>query len=232
MYQDRKGMMQGVNMYCPACQWAAAVDMNAANTFSLGKPAVASATAVASGLATNTTVGANQYLTTQWVSDSPFGRPLVYTPSGSVTMTIDVFGEDYLGQPMTERASWAAVATAVQGKKCFYRVFGWRTQVSGAAITLNIGTGSAGLGLPFKGSIEWAKEGNPPALINPSTLFTAWVAPDLTDPATNASGDTRGLYVPTAALDGLKEFIIGLRTDNSLNANNNGGLHGIRQAAT
>jgi len=226
MYQDRKGMMQGINMYCPACQWAAAVSMNDCNTFSLGKPAVASATAIASALATSAT--GVQWLSTPWVADSPFGRQIQCTPSGSVTATVDVLGEDYLGQPMTERFSWAAVGTAAVGKKAFYRVLAFRTVVAGGGVTVNIGTSGTKLGLPFKGSIEWAKEGNPPALIDPATLFSAWTAPDLTDPATNVSGEPRGLYTCTATPDGVKEFIIGLRTDNSLNANNNGGLHGIR----
>jgi hypothetical protein len=227
MFQPGKGQMQGINMYCPAMQFCAALDMNLCNTFSLGKPAVASATAIATALST-TNVG-TAYLTTAWVADSPYGRPVQCTPSGSVTATVAIFGEDYLGQPMAEQFSWSASAAAVTGKKAFYRVLGMRTSVAGGAVTVNVGTVGSNLGLPFKGSIEWAKEGNPPVLINPSTLFTAWVTPDVTDPATLTTGDTRGQYTCTAALDGLKEFIIGLRADSSLNSNNNGGLHGIRQ---
>jgi len=227
MYQDRKGMMQGVNMYCPAMQYSASLAMNECNTFSLGKPAAASATAIATALATN--VAGTAWLATPWVADSPFGRQIVCTPSGSVTATVVVIGEDYLGQPMQESFSWAAVGTAAAGKKAFYRVLGMKTTVTGGGVTVNIGTSGQKLGLPFKGSIEWAKEGNPPALIDPATLFSAWTAPDLTDPATGTSGDPRGLYTCTAAPDGAKEFIIGLRVDSSLNTNNNGGLHGIRQ---
>jgi hypothetical protein len=59
--------------------------------------------------------------------------------------------------------------------------------------------------------------------------FAKIVAPDLTDPATAVSGDPRGQYIPTAAPDGVKEYIICLRPDGGINANNNGGLHGIRQ---
>jgi hypothetical protein len=81
--------------------------------------------------------------------------------------------------------------------------------------------------LPFKASIEWAKEAG--AFID--LTFAKIVAPDLTDPATNLTGDPRGQYIATASFDGVKEFIVNLRPDTSVNANNNGGLHGIRQAA-
>jgi hypothetical protein len=229
-YRDRQGFMQGMNMYVPAMQWAASIDMGACNTFSLGKPALASATAVATAQVTNGAANSVAFLATPWVSDVPYGRPIVCTPSGSVTATVEVLGEDYLGQPMVERFAWSAVATAVVGKKAFYRVLGMRTVVPGGAITVNIGTAANNnLGLPFKGSIEWAKEAN--ALIAVASPGANWLAPDLTDPATALSGDPRGQYIATAAFDGIKEFVIGLRADSSMNANNNGGLHGIRQFA-
>ena len=58
--------------------------------------------------------------------------------------------------------------------------------------------------------------------------FANYVPPDLSDPATATTGDPRGQYKAVAAFDGVKEFIVSLRADSSLNANNNGGLHGIR----
>ena len=231
MFRPAQGNMQGVNNYVPGMQWSASLEMNACNTFSLGKPAAASATAIGNGLATSQAPGTMTYLAAPWVADSPYGRPIVLTPSGSVTATIDVWGEDYLGQPMVERFTWAAVATAAAGKKSFYRVLAYKTVVAGGGVTIQIGTSGQKLGLPFKGSIEWAKEGTPPALIDPATLFSAWTAPDVTDPATSTTGDPRGQYTCTAAPDGAKEFIIGLRCDNSLNASDRGGLHGIRHYA-
>lgn len=231
MFQPARGYMQGINTYVPAMQWSASLSMNDANTFSLGKPAAASATAVATALVTNTTVGAMTYFAAPIVSDAPYGKLLVVTPSASATTTIDIWGEDYLGQPMVERAAFSASAAALNGKKAFYRILGTKLVVAGGAITLNIGFQDKKLGLPFKGSIEWAKEGSPPVIIDPTTLFSNWTAPDLTDPATAVTGDPRGVYTSVASFDGTKEFVIGLRADNYFNSSNNGGLHGIRQFA-
>lgn len=230
MYRDRQAFQQGMNMYVPSMQWSSSLDMNATNTFSLGKPALNSATAIATALVTNGALNSVAWLNTPWVSDVPYGRPIVVTPSASATYTGDVIGEDYLGQPMIERFAFAASAAAVVGKKAFYRVLAVKVIVAGGAITINVGTANNNqLGLPYKGSVEWAKEAN--VLIAVASPGANQVAPDLTDPATATSGDPRGLYISTAAFDGVKEFVIGMRSDNSLNANNNGGLHGIRQYA-
>jgi hypothetical protein len=114
------------------------------------------------------------------------------------------------------------------GKKPFYRVLGTRTITPTAgAIGIKIGTAGQNLSLPFKGSIEWAKEAG--AFID--LTFAKIVAPDLTDPATALTGDPRGQYIATATFDGVKEFVICLRADTSVNANNNGGLHGIKAFA-
>lgn len=230
MYRDRQGFMQGMNMYVPAMQWAASLEMNNGNTFSLGKPALNSATAIATALVTNGAVASVAWLTTPWVSDVPFGRPIVVTPSASATYTGDVIGEDYLGQPMVERFAFSASAAAVVGKKAFYRVLAVKVVVAGGAITINIGTANNNqLGLPFKGTVEWAKEAN--VMIAVASPGANQVLPDLSDPQTALTGDPRGLYISTAAFDGVKEFVVGMRADNSLNTNNNGGLHGIRHFA-
>jgi hypothetical protein len=57
---------------------------------------------------------------------------------------------------------------------------------------------------------------------------THFLLPDLTDAATNVTGDPRGTYEPIITLDGTKEIRIGLVADNQVNANGNGGLHGIK----
>jgi hypothetical protein len=222
MFRDRQGFMQGMNMYVPAMQWASSLMANEGNVVSLGRP-------LAPGTPTPISIPANGsgYLTEPMVlTDTPYGRNIVVgvttAPTGSTS--IRVFGEDYLGQPMVEDF---AIAGAT-GKKPFYRILGARGMpghtTALAAITVVRG---ANLSLPFKGSVEWAKENN----VFIDLAFAKLVPADLTDPATAVSGDPRGQYIPTAAPDGLKEYVVALRADTSVNTNNNGGLHGIKQYA-
>ena len=220
MFRDRQGFMQGMNMYVPAMQYASSLNANEGNIVTLGRPLAAGGP-----VTINMPANAPGYQPDPIVlNDTPYGRNVVVAvttaPTGSTL--IRVFGEDYLGQPMVEDF---AVAGAT-GKKPFYRILGARGMpghtTAPAVITVARG---ANLSLPWKGSIEWVKEAG--AFID--LAFAKIVAPDLTDPATAVSGDPRGQYIPTAAPDGVKEYIICLRPDGGINANNNGGLHGIRQ---
>ena len=225
MFRDRQGFMQGMNMYVPAMQYASSLNANEGNIVTLGRPLAAGGAPVTinmpaniSGYYTDPVSGKPLEYT-----DTPYGRNIVVAvttaPTGSTS--IRVFGEDYLGQPMVEDF---AVAGAT-GKKPFYRILGARGMpghtTAPAVITVARG---ANLSLPWKGSLEWAKEAG--AFID--LTFAKIVPPDLTDPATATSGDPRGQYIPTAAPDGVKEYIVCIRPDGSINANNNGGLHGIR----
>lgn len=56
---------------------------------------------------------------------------------------------------------------------------------------------------------------------------TQFSLPDLTDPATAITLDPRGTYEPLRTLDG-SEIIVSMLGNPSVNASNNGGLHGIR----
>jgi hypothetical protein len=225
-FRDRQfSNQQGINQYVPGMQWASCLDIQKGSTFSLGKP-VAPITPVVINFAIGTNL--NGFPPAPIVfADTPYGRNIVVgittAPTGGTA--IKVFGEDYLGQPMTEQF----VIGGATGKKAFYRVLGatvlGTTSVAGA---INITQGAL-LGIPYKGTVEWAREGNPPVLIDPGTVYAKCVLADTTDPATAVTGDTRGMYTPTATPDGLKEFVVNLRPDTSINAANNGGLHGIRQ---
>lgn len=159
--QDRAFFSQGVNMYVPKMAYAADMRHSSPGEFSLGSPAAASATAIATAAVGNS-VALTVTAFTTWVSDARYGRTLRVTPSadpGAAGGVWDIYGEDYLGQPMVERFSGANGATAIlYGLKAFYRIFKMVTVTAATnAITLNIGTGTR-LGLPYKGDVAWAKE--------------------------------------------------------------------------
>jgi hypothetical protein len=222
MFRDRQGFMQGINCYVPGMQWSSSLNVSEGSVFSLGRP-------LAPGAATPISIPANGsgYLTEPLVlTDTPYGRNIVLAVTLALTGSthVRVFGEDYLGQPLMEDF---VVAGAI-GKKPFYRILGARGMPghTTAIATCTVVRG-ANLSLPFKSSIEWAKE----AGVFIDFAFAKWVAPDQTDPATALTGDPRGQYIPTAAPDGIKEYIVSLRADTGVNANNNGGLHGIKQFA-
>ena len=223
MFRDRAGFMQGINCYVPGMQWASSLSANEGNIVSLGRP-LAPGTPVTINIPAN----GSGYLTDPLIlSDTPYGRNLVLAVTTALTgsTSVRIFGEDYLGQPMVEDIPVAGGTM----KKPFYRVLGARGMpghtTAVAAITVVRG---ANLSLPWKGSVEWAKEAN----VFIDLTFAKIVPPDLTDPATPATGDPRGQYIPTAAPDGIKEYVICIRPDTSVNANNNGGLHGIRASAS
>ena len=219
MFRDRQGFMQGMNMYVPAMQYASSLNANEGNIVTLGRPLAAG-----SPQAIDIPANASGYLGTPIVfTDTPYGRNIVLAVTTALTgsTSVRVFGEDYLGQPMVEDIAVAGGAM----KKPFYRILGARGMPghTTAIAQVTVARG-ANLSLPWKGSIEWAKEAG--AFID--LTFAKIVAPDQTDPATSSSGDPRGQYIPTAAPDGVKEYIVCIRPDGGINANNNGGLHGIR----
>ena len=89
------------------------------------------------------------------LSDVPYGAPITSTPlsAPAAAFTMDVFGEDYLGQPITERfAHPITVTTPITGKKPFYRVFGTRTILQTAgAIGIKLGRAGQNLSLAVQG---------------------------------------------------------------------------------
>lgn len=159
MFQDRRAFHLGINSYVPAMQYAAAMVHGQPTEVSLGTPAAASATAVIAATAANSV--ANTITALSYTSDGRYGRTVNLAISGNPgnACVHDVYGYDYLGQPMVERYTGANGVTAIlYGKKCFYRVTAFKTITPASnAVTYNIGTGLR-LGLPFKGDIAYAKE--------------------------------------------------------------------------
>lgn len=159
--RDRIAFHTGNNAYVPAMAYASDVVHGQPTPFSLGSPAAESATNVANATITANSA-ANTAFTLAYTSDSKYGRSLRFTPSGNPGATggtFDVFGFDYLGQPMVERISGTNGSTSiVYGKKAFGRVTQAKIVTpSTNAITWNIGTGRR-LGLPYKGDVAWVME--------------------------------------------------------------------------
>lgn len=160
MYRSPGFFQQGMNMYVPKMQASSELLEGQPTAFSLGSPAAVSANVIAAAIAAND-VATTKETVTAYTSDAKFGRTLRLTPSGNPgnSAAIDVFGEDYLGQPMVERFTGASGATSIlYGKKAFYRVLYAKIVTAASnAVTWAIGTGWR-FGLPFKGDVAWAKE--------------------------------------------------------------------------
>lgn len=159
--RERAFFTQGINMYVPGMQKATNIDLAKSCQFSLGTPAALNASVIGSGLLANAVATTRADYTT-YTADSPYGRTLIITPSadpGAAGGVLDVFGEDYLGQPMVERFTGANGSTAIlYGKKAFYRVlYSKIVTATTNAITYSTGVGYR-LGLPYKGDVVWAKE--------------------------------------------------------------------------
>lgn len=166
--RDRQHVGQpGLNMYVPALNYASSLVHGQPTVFSLGTPAAKSANNIAAATAANAVAG-TQVAGYTYVADSPYGRSLRLTPSGDPgnAVAIDIFGTDYLGQPMVERFTGASGSTAIlYGKKAFYRVTSSKVVTAATnAVTWAIGTGDR-LGLPYKCDVEWAKEGGAPFIL-------------------------------------------------------------------
>lgn len=158
--RERAFLQQGMNMFVPGMSYASNMQAGRASQFSLGTPAAVSASVIASATPADA-VATTKVTYTTYTADSPYGRTLRLTPSADPgnSVAIDIFGEDYLGQPMVERFTGASGSTAIlYGKKAFYRVlYSKIVTASTNAITWGVGTGFR-LGLPYKGDVTWAKE--------------------------------------------------------------------------
>ena len=100
-----------------------------------------------------------------------------------------------------------------------------RDVTAAAGTTLNIGTGVK-LGLPYKAMRCVYEIGNG-VVAAAGTLQ----APSLVDPATNVTTDPRGAYTTTTTMNGANIISAAFNMVNDVNTANNGGLHGLRQAA-
>jgi len=149
----------GFNNYVPAMAFAADLIHGQPATFSLGSPAAADPDIIDTDIDGDATAGTE---TAQaWTADGTYGRTLTMTASADPgnAPVYDVYGTDYLGQPVIERFTHVnGSAPVIYGKKAFYTVNNVIVVTAATnAITVDLGTGLR-LGLPYKGDVSWAKE--------------------------------------------------------------------------
>lgn len=234
--RTRAALFKGVNEYVPGMAYASDMIHGQPTAFSLGKPAAAAISALSANAGSSSTVATIALALEIANTDAPYGRGIRIDLSavpGNAPI-IRLYGEDYLGQPVSRdfTGSAAATTTTAGGVVIFKRITGFRVVTASSNASINVQIGTLGtLGLPYKSNIAWAKENNPPALIDPAGIFAKRTFPDLTDPATLTTNDPRGSYAPTT-LNGVNECIVGLDGDSFVNAAGNGGLHGIKHLFT
>jgi hypothetical protein len=208
-----------INMYVPAMAYSADVNYNGETRVNFGAPAAASTTAI---LNAGSMTGVTSIdLSSASIADA-YGRCIQVAASGANATVVTINGWDYLGQPLAESLTLNG-ATPVVGNKAF-KSFS-NVTITAAATTLSIGTGVK-LGLPYKAIRAVYEIGNG-ALAAAGSLQ----APSVVDPATATTTDPRGLYTTTTTMNGANIISAAFNMLNDVNTANNGGLHGIRQAA-
>lgn len=209
------------NTFVPACGYAADVIHGAAYEVDFLTPIAAVAAGILNATSIATAVDTTTFLSD--TADAPFGRNVTVVASGVATSTVTVSGRDYLGQPMSQVFTLNGT-TPVVGTKAFK----WIDRITAgitAATTINVGFGSA-LGLPYRMSNVLEETAN-----GAEAAVGTFVAGVLTDPQTTVTGDPRGIYTATTALNGSNRILAKFQPYNILNASGNGGLYGIAHAA-
>lgn len=172
--------------------------------------AAAQAVATAKNLALTAGTGVTTQLTidgaTRFVLDTPRCLTVVSANAGDTTQLVTFSGFDQYGQPMTARVTLNGT-TPVVTSKAFKSV----TQIAISAATAgNVNAGfNDRFGLPVRmivvtyvAAVKWDA-----VLAADAGTF---VAADVTDPATNLTGDVRGLYTPSSAANGTRRLVMSL----------------------
>jgi hypothetical protein len=210
-----------VNDYVKAMMYSADVNYNGVTRVSFGAPLAPNAVlALAGGSLAN----ANTTIDLSGVLAFPeaYGRTATIVGSGAgATGVVTLYGWDYLGQPIRSDITLNGV-TPVPIPKAYKSFMSLVSPTAQAGITVNIGSGP-GLGLPYRAlRVEWEVANG--VAVAAGTL----TAPVLTDPQTATTGDPRGTYAPTTALNGTNIISAAFDFANDVNTSNNGGLHGIQ----
>ena len=208
-----------INMYVPAMAYSADVNYNGETRVNFGAvPTILPNFVNGPSMAV---AGSFDMSGIAAVAD-PFGRCISVAAGGASTGTVVVYGWDYLGQPIAEGFTLNG-ATPVVGNKAF-KAYNYLTFTASAA-SLFISTTNK-LGLPYK-AIRCVYEIGNGVVAAAGTL----AAPSLVDPATLTTTDPRGTYITTTPNNGANIISAIFNMVNDVNTANNGGLHGLRQAA-
>ncbi len=214
-----------INMFVEGMQFADEVNMSGPTRVPFGVPAAASATNIFN--AATISAGATTSLDATGVAnaqviDAQWGRNIQIAASAANATVVQIIGADYLGQNIREDVTLNG-AVAVFTKKAFKYVD--TVVCPAAATTISVGWGTA-LGLPYK-TLRVEYEYANGLVVAAGTL----VAAVLTDPQTATTGDPRGTYVPTTALNGVNVISAVFDCNNDVNTLYHGGLHGVKQFA-
>lgn len=183
--------------------YSADVDRNGFARMELGQPPALSAAGIVSlsSIAAAVVRSSVGIVANHRASMGRYGRGITVVLSGAGTPAMEVFGMDYLGQPMSETFTGAGT-TPVVGKKAFKEVTGWSSGLV-AATTVSIGWSNI-LGLPYAigAFTDEYLDG-----VTPANAGTKVIAILVTQTA--ATGDPRGTYTPVTVLpDGIRDWVI------------------------
>jgi hypothetical protein len=192
----------------------------------MGQPAVLATAGILSAAAVGATYTPTDFLGTgdlvggKFVS-TPWGREIDFVLSGAGTNQVDIYGRDYLGQPVHKTLTGNGATRVPTGV-----ALKWLDRIvvaTGGGLTISVGY-TARLGLEYRTIAVITEFAD---LTKAGTAGTL-AGPDITDPATSATTDPRGLYTPTTTPDGVKNIWLQTLLLPVVNINGNGGLHGIQ----
>jgi hypothetical protein len=222
------GFTSGVNNYCPQLIGCAQMGLNNEKVMDMGQPATLATAGILSAVAVGATYTPTDFLGTgdlvggKFVS-TPWGREVDFVLSGAGTNQVDIYGRDYLGQPVHKTLAGNGATRVPTGV-----ALKWLDRIvvaAGGGLTISVGY-TVRLGMEYRTIavitefLDLIKSGSAGTL----------AGPDITDPATASTTDPRGLYTPaTLPLDGIKNLWLQTLLLPVVNINGNGGLHGIQQ---
>jgi hypothetical protein len=224
-----QGFTSGVNNYCPQLIGCAQMGLNNEKVMDLAQPTNLAVAGILSAVAVGATYTPTDFLGTgdlvggKFVS-TPWGREVDFVLSGAGTNQVDIYGRDYLGQPVHKTLTGNGATRVPTGV-----ALRWLDRIvvaTGGGLTLSVGYTNR-LGMEYR-TIAVITEFADLVKATAGTLD----GPNVTDPQTVAvpgtSSDPRGLYTPTTTPDGVKNLWLQTLLLPVVNINGNGGLHGIQ----